>query len=67
MSLQRQDLLLSYLKTPSVGPAGVWTRDLSSSPVLSQLSRLTGTRTIFAKANRTKQRCRTLEGIVSKI
>ena len=28
MSLQRQHFLLSYLKTLSVGPAGVWTRDL---------------------------------------
>ena len=28
MSLQRQYFLLSYLKTPSVGLAGVWTRDL---------------------------------------
>ena len=28
MSLQRQHFLLSYLKTVSVGPAGVWTRDL---------------------------------------
>ena len=27
-SLQRQHFLLSYLKTPSVGPAGIWTRDL---------------------------------------
>ena len=26
--LQRQHFLLSYLKTLSVGPAGVWTRDL---------------------------------------
>ena len=29
MSLQRQHFLLSYLKTLSVGPAGVWNRDLS--------------------------------------
>ena len=28
MSLQRQHFLLSYLKTLSVGPAGVWTHDL---------------------------------------
>ena len=28
MSLQRQHFLLSYLKTLSVGPVGVWTRDL---------------------------------------
>ena len=27
MSLQRQYFPLSYFKTPSVGPAGVWTRD----------------------------------------
>ena len=30
MSLQRQYFLLSYLKTLSVGPAGVWTHDLPS-------------------------------------
>ena len=29
MSLQRQQFLLSYSKTLSVGPAGVWTRDLA--------------------------------------
>ena len=29
MSLQRQHFLLSYFKTLSVGPAGVWTRDLA--------------------------------------
>ena len=28
MSLQKQHFLLSYLKTLSVGPAEVWTRDL---------------------------------------
>ena len=39
MSLQRQHFLLSYLKTLSVGPAGVRTRDLPlSRPALSQLS-----------------------------
>ena len=39
MSLQRQHFLLSYLKTLSVGPAGVRTYDLPhSSPVLNQLS-----------------------------
>ena len=39
MSLQRQHFLLSYLKTPSVGPAGVRTHDLTlSRPALSQLS-----------------------------
>ena len=40
MSLQRQHFLLSYLKTLSVGPAGIsLTRDLPhGSPVLSQLS-----------------------------
>ena len=31
MSLQRQHFLLSYLKTLSVGRAGVWTRDLGRS------------------------------------
>ena len=36
MSLQRQHFLLSYLKTLSVGPAGVWTHDLPhGSPMLS--------------------------------
>jgi len=39
MSLQRQHFLLSYLKTLSVGPAGVRTRDLPlSRPAFSQLS-----------------------------
>ena len=39
MSLQRQHFLLSYSKTLSVGPAGVWTRDLLlSRPALSQLT-----------------------------
>ena len=39
MALQRQYFLLSYLKTLSVGPAGVRTRDLPlSKPALSQLS-----------------------------
>ena len=38
MLLQRQHFLLIYLKTLSVGPAGVWTHDLRPSrPVLSQL------------------------------
>ena len=42
MSLQRQHFLLSYLKTLSVGPAGVRTRDLPlSRPTLSQLSYIT--------------------------
>ena len=39
MSEQRQHFLFSYLKTLSVGPAGVWTRDLPhGSPALYQLS-----------------------------
>ena len=39
MSLQRQHFLLRYLKTLSVGPAGVRTRDLPlSRSALSQLS-----------------------------
>ena len=43
ISLQRQHFLLSYLKTLSVGLAGVWTRDLPhGSPVLYQLSRPVG-------------------------
>ena len=43
MSLQRQHFLLGYLKTLSVGPAGVWTHDLPhGSPVLHQLSQPVG-------------------------
>ena len=43
MSLQRQHFLLSYLKTLSVGPAGVRTHDLPhGSPVLNQLSQPVG-------------------------
>ena len=39
MLLQRQHFLLSYLKTLSVGPAGVWTYGLPlNRPALSQLS-----------------------------
>ena len=39
MTLQKQHFLLSYLKTLSVGPAEVWTRDLPlGRPTLSQLS-----------------------------
>ena len=39
MSLQRQHFPLSYLKTMSVGPGGVWTRDVPlGRPALSQLS-----------------------------
>ena len=39
MSLRRQHFLFSYLKTLSVGPTGVWTRDLPlGRPALSQLS-----------------------------
>ena len=39
MSLQRQHFLLSYFKTLSVCPAGVWTRDPPlSRPEISQLS-----------------------------
>ena len=39
MSLQQQRFFLSYLKTLSVGPAGVRIRDLPlSRPALSQLS-----------------------------
>ena len=35
MSLQRQLFLLSYLKTLSVGPVGVWTHELPhGSPIL---------------------------------
>ena len=44
MSSQRQHFLLSYLKTLSVGPASVWTRDLPlGRPTLSQLSQQGGT------------------------
>ena len=43
MSLQRQHFLLSYLKTLSVGPAGIRTHDLPhGSPVLNQLSQPVG-------------------------
>ena len=43
MSLQRQHFLLSYLRTLSVGPAGVRTHDLPhGSPVLNQLSQPVG-------------------------
>ena len=43
MSLQRQHFLLSYLKTLSVGPAGIRTHDLPhDSPVLNQLSQPVG-------------------------
>ena len=43
MSLQRQHFLLSYLKTLSVGPAGVRTHDLPhGSPVLNQLNQPVG-------------------------
>ena len=39
MSLQRQHFLLTYLKTLSVGPAGIRSRDFPlSRPALSQLS-----------------------------
>ena len=39
MSLQRQHSLISYLKTLSVGPAGVWTHNQPlCRPALSQLS-----------------------------
>ena len=42
-NLQRQHFLLSYLKTLSVGPTGVWTRDLPhGSPMLNQLSEPVG-------------------------
>ena len=47
MSLQRQHFLLSYLKTLSVGPAGVWTHDLPhGSPMLNQLSQPVGGRNV---------------------
>ena len=43
MSEQRQHFLLSYLKTLSVGPAGIWTHDLPhGSPVLYQASQPVG-------------------------
>ena len=49
MSLQRLHFLLSYLKTLSVGPAEVWTRDLPlSRPALAQLSQPGGDKTCFA-------------------
>ena len=49
MSLQRQHFLLSYLKTLSVGPAGVRTRDLPlSRPALSQLSQPGGGWSVYS-------------------
>ena len=48
MSLQRQHFLPSYLKSLSVGPAGVRTRDLPlNRPALSQLSQPGGGIPIF--------------------
>ena len=50
MSLQRQHFLLSYLKTLSVGPAGVRTHDLPhGSPVLNQLSQPVGVNILKGK------------------
>ena len=47
ISLQRQHFLLIYLKILSVGPAGVWTRDLPlRGPALYQLTELTRRRLI---------------------
>ena len=47
MSLQRKHFLLIYLKILSVGPAGVWTRDLPlRGPALYQLTELTRRRLI---------------------
>ena len=37
MSLQKQHFLLSYFKTISVGPAGVWTRDLAPAQLTDAL------------------------------
>ena len=49
MSLQRQHFLLSYLKTLSVGPAGVRTRDLPlSRPALSQMSQPGGGWSVYS-------------------
>ena len=39
MSLQRQHFLLSYLKTMSVSPVGVWTRDLPLGALPTELTR----------------------------
>ena len=47
MSLQRQHFRLIYLKILSVGPAGVWTRDLPlHGPAIYQLTELTRRRLI---------------------
>ena len=47
MSLQRKHFLLIYLKILSVGPAGVWTRDLPlRGPAIYQLTELTRRRLI---------------------
>ena len=62
MSLQRQHFLLSYLKTLSVGPAGVRTHDLPhGSPVLNQLSQPVGGKNIV------RQRHLITIGIVSQV
>ena len=54
MSEQRH-FLLSYLKTLSVGPAGVWTHDLPhGSPVLYQLSQPVGEFTLSGNDNKAK-------------
>ena len=53
--LQGRHFLPSYLKTPSVGPIGVWTRDLPlSRPALSQLSSppLAAVTLLFAGVNK---------------
>ena len=58
ISLQGRHFLSSYLKTPSVGPIGVWTRDLPlSRPALSQLSSppLAAVTLLLAAVNKNKK------------
>ena len=57
MLFQRQHFLLSYLKTLSVGPAGVRTRDIPlRRPALSQLSQPGGGWSVYSgKLNENRQ------------
>ena len=50
MSSQRQHFFLSYLKTLSGGPAGVWTRDLPS--IQSRLQSVQGVRSFYVEHNK---------------
>ena len=54
MSLQRQHFLLSYLKTLSVGPAGIWTRDWRPPNWANRTS--SGSRDFWAKSLQGQQK-----------